>query len=86
MYEDRKKLSIKADIYYYEYMLRMVCLTYHRTENLPEEVRRAIFAVWPEFFDKKFSVFSTESERYKKLEGLLREQNYGRYCLCCGLN
>ena len=86
MYEDRKKLGIEDDIYYYEYMLRMVCLTYHRTENLPEEVRRAVFAVWTYFFDKNFSVFSTESARYKKLEGSLREQDYGRYCLFCVLN
>ena len=86
MYEDRKKLGIEDDIHYYDYMLRMVCLTYHRTENLPAEVRRAVFAVWADFFDKNFNAFSTENARYKKLERSLREQDYGRYCLFCGLN
>ena len=86
MYEDRKKLGIEDDIHYYEYMLRMVILTYHRTENLPEELRRAVFVVWADFFDKNFNAFSTENARYKKLERSLREQDYGRYCLFCGLN
>ena len=86
MYEDRMKLGIEDDKYYYDYMLRMVCLTYHRTENLPEEVRRAVFAVWADFFGRNFNAFSTENVQYKKLERSLREHDYGRYCLFCGLN
>ena len=86
MYEDRKTLGIEDDKYYYDYMLRMVCLTYHRTENLPEEVRRAVFAVWADFFGRNFNAFSTENVQYKKLERSLREHDYGRYCLFCGLN
>lgn len=85
MYADRQRLGLAHSDYYYHFMLRMVALCYVRTRFQPEEVRKAIFTVWVDFFGKSFCDFRADGSVYSALERSLRTGNYGLYRLCCQL-
>lgn len=86
MFDDRQKLGIPVDQPYYEYLLRMLVLTYHRTENLSEDAKRAVFTVWSDFFGRNLSGFGTEDKYSRNLEKAVRSGDYGHYSLFCALN
>jgi len=85
LYEDRRRLGMENTQSYYEYMLDMLVMSYRRTENQGEEVKRAMFAVWAEFMEKEFGAFQTQRALYKNLEDAVRRRDYGRYSLFCRL-
>ena len=85
LYEDRKRLGLENTQRYYEYMLDMLVMSYRRTENQPENVRRAMFTLWAAFFKTEFGSFGTQRRLYKKLEDAVRRRDYGRYSLFCRL-
>lgn len=64
---------------YYDYFLRMVNLTYNRTREMKEEVRKSIFLCQCNLYEKYFSTFSTEVKEMKKLEHSLKMYDYKAY-------
>ena len=86
LYRDRQALGLPTDQRYYEYLLNMVLLTFHRTEQLEEPVRRALFVLWRAFFEQELSGFSTQNPARLMLEQALRAGDYGRYSLYCAVN
>lgn len=64
---------------YYEYFLRMVRLTYYRTRELNEEIRKSVFLCQCNLYDIYFSPFSTEVNEMKKLENSLKGNEYKAY-------
>lgn len=85
LYRDRQTLGMANTQAYYEYMLRMLALTCRRTARQPEQVRRAVFAVFSDFINREFSGYKTEDGFYRHLERSARAGDYGRYRLFCAL-
>lgn len=86
LYEDRKQLGLRDTQSYYDYILKMLVLTYHRTENQSETAKQAIFVVWKDFLARNFSDFNSNNKSLKELEKAVRAGDYGRYCLFCALH
>lgn len=85
LHQDRSPLSLPPTQADYEYILRMVLLTYARTEKLPDNVKKALLAAWSGFLKSEFPDFHTENSSLLPLEKALHEQNYPLYSLCCKL-
>lgn len=86
LHEDRKKLGLENTQEYYEYILSMLVLTYRRTEQRDEEIKKAIFAVWLDFIGREFEGFSSVNPFFRKLERALRDRDYPAYALFCMLS
>ena len=85
LHEDRKKLGIQNTQEYYEYILSMLVLTYHRTEQRDEETKKAIFAMWLDFLGREFEGFSAADPFFRRLERAVRDRDYPAYALFCKL-
>lgn len=81
LYEDRKYFGLKTDQAYYEYLLRMAVLTYQRTKDMPEEVKRAIFVVYADFLARNCAQMNTQ--KHGDLERALRTGRYALYRAYC---
>ena len=81
LYEDRKFFGLQKDQDYYEYILRMIRLTYKRTESVPENIRKDIFVIWKHFLETEFS--GDHTERYHDLEAAVRNGNCRLYEAWC---
>lgn len=80
---DRKALGLVTDRAFYEHLLRMVALSFKRTEKLPYEVKTSLLVLWKEFLEQERKTdFSMES-RYRKLENAIMEGDYGKYSVLC---
>lgn len=86
LYRDRQALGLENDQLYYEYLLKMLALSYHRTEALGREVTRAVFSVFRDLLLRDFSDFSTERAAFRPLEQAVRGGDYGRCRLFCALH
>ena len=86
LYRDRQRLGLENDRRYYEYLLNMLVLTWHRTEALGDDVGRAVFVLSREFLLREFAAFGTERPAYRMLEEAVRDGDYGRYRLFCSLH
>ena len=86
LYRDRQVLGLENDRRYYEYLLNMLVLTWHRTEALGDDVGRAVFVLSREFLLREFAAFGTERPAYRMLEEAVRDGDYGRYRLFCSLH
>ena len=80
---DRERLGIDKNITYYEYILRMVMLTYERTKFQSKECKEAIFVLQADLLNKKFKGFSTKISLMKPLELAIRNNDYGYYKAFC---
>ena len=85
LHEDRKKLGLENTQEYYEYILSMLVLTYHRTEQRDEETKKAIFVMWRDFLSREFEGFSSADPFLRKLERAVHERDYPAYALFCKL-
>ena len=85
LYRDRQRLGLPDTQFYYRFILSMVALCYERTHLQPEDVQRAVFTVWADFFSKNFTSFHAGDALYSSLEKALRTGNYRLYRLCCPL-
>lgn len=85
LHEDRKKLGIQNTQEYYEYILSMLVLTYHRTEQRDEETKKTIFAMWLDFLGREFEGFSAADPFFRRLERAVRDRDYPAYALFCKL-
>lgn len=81
VYRDRKKLNMETDQKFYEYLLRMVILTYYRTRLVPEKIQEDIFTLWSDLFCRDFGGFHTT--RHQDLEFALRTRRYRLYKAYC---
>ncbi len=86
LYRDRQRLGLENDQRYYEYILNMLVLSFHRTETLGDDVGRAVFVLSREFLLREFAAFGTERSAYRMLEDAVRAGDYGRYRLFCSLH
>ncbi len=85
LHSDRAALSLENTQADYEYLLRMVALTYQRTAKLPEEVKKALMIAWGGFLKEAFSGYHTKNKGFSMLEKALNEKKYALYSLCCKL-
>ena len=86
LHADRKRLGLANTREYYEYILTMLVLTYHRTEQQDEETKRAIFAVWLDFLGREFEGISTSDKALRGLERAVLDKDYPAYALFCKLS
>lgn len=77
--KDHLELGYNITQEYYDYFLRMVNLTYNRTREMKEEVRKSFFLCQCNLYEKYFSTFSTEVKEMKKLEHSLKMYDYKAY-------
>ncbi len=82
LHKDRKELKIETDQKYFEYILRMVILTYYRTQFVPEQIQEDIFTLWADFICRDFNGFHTN--KHQDLEYALRNRCYRLYKAYCG--
>lgn len=82
---DRERLGLENDRRYYEYILDMAALTYRRTSALPEELKRAVFAVLADFVKEQFPDLRSQRRSRRALEDALRQGSYGLYRAFCEL-
>ena len=85
LYKDRQTLGLENDQTYYEYILRMLVLSYRRAEAQSMEVKKAMFVLWKDFIDKEFSEFETTDSKHKILQQAVREGNFRLFCAVCSL-
>ena len=85
LHEDRKKLGLENTQEYYEYILRMLALTYRRTEQRDEETKKAIFVMWRDFLSREFEGFSSADPFFRKLERAVHDRDYPAYAMFCKL-
>ena len=50
-----------------------------------EEIKKAMFVLWKDFFEKEFSAFATKDKKYETLQQALCWGNYPLYSAACRL-
>lgn len=81
LYEDRKKLGICDTAEYYEYVLKMIGITYRRTKGADKSAQEAIFTVFSNFVNHNLGSYTTSKPDYRDLEYSLKHNDYGLYQL-----
>ena len=84
LHEDRKKLGLKNDDDYYDYLIHMAILTYQRISLMPEDIKKAFFIVYSGFIKKNFEGFT--SKQYKEVAFALKNNRYLYFKLFAKLN
>lgn len=80
---DRKILGLETDCAFYEHLLRMVALSFQRTEKEPKEVKMSLLILWKELLEQERKDDFIINTKYQKLEKAILESDYGRYCVLC---
>ncbi len=83
--EDRHKLDISDDNDYYEYLLKLIKLTYRRNIHLNQEYQVNLFYRWCDLM-KDYSDYKSANNSYKDLEKAIRIRNFALYRLWCEMN
>lgn len=81
--EDKKKYGLTLGQADYEYFLDMVRLTYTRTKEREQEVRKCIFIIQCSLKEKYFSGYTTQKQSKEKLEKSLKNKSYKSYAIYC---
>ena len=81
--EARRELGLETDIKFYEHLLRMVVLSYQRTANAPEQIKKSLFILFGEMLRSERKDGFVVRKRYINLEKALLNKEYGRYCFLC---
>lgn len=81
--EDRKKLSIKLNQDYYEYILKMATLIYSRIRYLDLDIIKNVFSIYSDFLIKEFINYKTNNKSYKYLEKSLKNKDFDLYLKYC---
>ena len=79
----REKLGLKTDTAFYEHLIRMMVLSYKRTETEPDEIKKSIFILFREMI---LSVRQDEfrlQKRYINFEKAIINGDYRRYAFLC---
>ena len=85
LYQDRKKIGLENTQAYYEDILDMIKLSYIRTRKMPQDIQKAVFAIYADFIKKNLSEFQTKKTENKDLERALYEGQFKKYKLYCEL-
>ena len=84
--QDRLELGIQDNQRLYEQMLKQVCWNCIRVASIGnKDVDFALFSCCVDLWNRRFSNFKTEQDKYKDLENALRTNNYNLYKLNCFL-
>ena len=80
--EDRRKLGLGDTLDYYQYMLNMLRLGFHRTELLPDRIRRDFYYEYAAFLNSNFETqkFGLSELDFANIQGLITNVNYSKYC------
>ena len=84
LFNERKKLNIPTIQSYYEYILRMVKLTYSRVQYQSKTIKEAVLVLFIDFIKKNFSNYSTQVVGFKPIEKAIQNNDIGKlkaYCL-----
>ena len=73
LYQDRNKLGLGNTQAFYEDILDMVKLSYIRTRRMPQDIQKAVFAIYADFIEKNLSEFQTKKMENRDLERALDE-------------
>lgn len=67
---------------YYLYMLNMLRLGFHRTELLPEKIRRDFYYEYAAFLNSNFETrkFGLRDLDFTNMQGLITNVSYSKYC------
>lgn len=81
LFEDRRKLGIDNTVDYYKYMLNMLRLGFHRTELLPDNIRKSFYYEYAVFLNSHFEVqkFGICDLDFANMQGLIANINYSKY-------
>lgn len=79
----RKELGLETDIKFYEHLLRMVVLSYKRTDKTPQLIQKSLFILVSEMLQSERKDDFLVSKRYVNLEKAVLNKEYGRYCYLC---
>ena len=85
LYQDRNKLGLGNTQAFYEDILDMVKLSYIRTRKMPQDIQKAVFAIYADFIKKNLSEFQTKKMENRDLERALYEGRFKKYMLYCEL-
>lgn len=80
---DREQLNVLPDQNYFEYLMNMAVISYHRLKNLDEKIGKAALAIFAELLNTKCAEYHTQSEIRKYLEDSIRKKQYARFALYC---
>lgn len=75
LFENRKELGLNITQEYYEYILRMVYLTFHRIRFQAYEVKKSVFLLFVDFIEKNCTGWSTQDKRFKEIEKVVKTRN-----------
>ena len=78
LFEERTKYGLKITDQYYEYILRMVKLTFYRIRLQPTEVKKNTFILFCNFIDKYFVDCHAHSAQGKEIEKIIKSRNLGK--------
>lgn len=79
LYKDRKCLKLQDTQEYYDYLLKLLVLTYERTYQLENEIQKNIFVAFSGFLNNNFKEYNTENMLLKNLEYAVRNLDFGLY-------
>lgn len=81
--EAREKLGLKVDVDFYEHLLRMVILSYRRTELEPKQVKICLLILFREMLQSVRKDDFIVKQYYKNLEVAIMNLDYNRYSFLC---
>ena len=84
LHKERQVLGIINTQDYYEYILRMVKLTYSRVQYQSKIIKEAVLVLFIDFIKKNFSNYSTQVVGFKPIEKAIQNNDIGKlkaYCL-----
>lgn len=79
----RKELGLAMDVGFYEHLLRMIVLSYKRTQGLPEPIKMALFVLFRDMLQTARENHFVVNKCYKNLEKAILDGNYKRYAFLC---
>lgn len=79
LFYDRKNFGLVNTQEYYDYLLKMIVTTYHRTEEMHLKYKKAIFTLFSDLIIHNFAQFQTDQYLYKDLEFAIKNNNFHLY-------
>lgn len=85
LHDIRNQLNRLNSTNYYDYILRMVYLSYHRIAQQNDDIIRWMFVVFSKFVTENFNDISTNNHILKPIEDYLKTGNYTKLKTYCEL-
>ena len=78
LFEERMEYGLKITTQYYEYILKMLRLTFSRIKLQPYKVKKNVFILFCDLVDKNFSGCKTDDDNCKELEKIIKNRDVGK--------